>query len=914
MAKYKLQPSLRQSDVQISQSKADSSASYLKSVSDSIIAPIHGSAWKILVIDDDPDIILLTKIVLEQLKFKDRPVKLITGNSGHTARQLITEHADAAVILLDVVMETDTTGFEVVKFVREEMNNTLVRIILRTGQTGLGSELDVINNFDINDYKNKSELTTSNLAISVIAALRAYDDLITIQSLAYSNEQLEQLVYERTQALNESNKMLKQQLEIRLQMLEDFRHNQYLLAEAQRIANIGNFVWNLQTGEMAWSDQIFQLLGFDRDQIQPSWDAILNMIPEQYRAQVEAAVSQTTSSDQPYSIAHGIVLNDGRTLFVRQQGQIETLHDSEKRILIGTIQDITESHRSEEIMRKLSAAVEQTADLVMITTLEGVIEYVNRSFVAMTGYSMEEVAGKTSAILNSGKHRVDVFRDLWSTILRGEVFSGVLINQRKDGSHYYEEKTITPLRDTNGAITHFISTGKDITQRMTDEERLRHLVSHDVLTGLPNRMLLSDRVEQAIARARWHERKVAVLFLDVDRFKIFNDTLGHAAGDNLLIQMSQRLLSCVREGDTVARLGGDEFAVLLNDIRSKNDIDTVADSILKEIQKPFLLERREYFTSASIGISFFPDDGETEVELLKKADTAMYFSKSRGKNCASFYTFGNENQANEKLALESQLRRALERDQFELHYQPQLDIFFGEIIGIEALLRWNHPDKGIVAPNKFIPILEESGMILPVGEWVIRRACEQARARQLEGMQPLRVAVNVSINQFKEQNFFDIVENILNETGLAPKYLELEITESILINNVNEAFRLLCRLNELGVQLAIDDFGTGYSSMNYLSRLPFDLLKIDRSFIAASTNSKEDATIVNTVIALAHSLDMQVIAEGVETAEQLRLLHQAGCNLIQGYLCGKPQPLAEIDAALRDEGNVPFYRCLEDLR
>lgn len=912
MAKHELQPALRLKDDVMSETKHSSVASYCGSASN--VVPLPGSEWKIIVIDDDPDVIMLMKIVLGKIVFKERLVRLIIGNSAHSAKQLLREHPDAAVILLDVVMETDTAGLDVVRFIRKEINNTLIRIILCTGQTALAPEQEIINNFDINDYKDKSELTASKLITTIIASLRGYDDLITIKSLVHSNEQLEQLVQERTQALNDSNAMLQQQLEIRQQLLDDFQYNQYLLAEAQRIANIGNFVWDLHTGVMTWSEQLFTLLKYAHNEIQPSWNAILNLIPEQHRTEVKKTISQAIFTKQPYSVEHGILLEDGSTLYVRQQGQVETNGNSEKNTLIGTIQDITASHRSEEIMRKLSAAVEQTADLVMITTLEGVIEYVNRSFTTMTGYSTTEIIGKTPAILNSGKHRQEFFHDLWNTVLRGEVYHGVLINQRKDGSHYYEEKTITPLRDTTGIITHFISTGKDITQRMADEERVRHLVNHDVLTGLPNRMLLSDRIEQAIARARWRDRKVAVLFLDVDRFKIFNDTLGHDAGDNLLIQMSERLLTCVREGDTVARLGGDEFSILLNDIRSKTDINAVTDNILAEMQKPFLLTDREYFTTASIGVSFFPDDGETGAELLKKADGAMYFSKSRGKNCASFYTSEYESQANEKLTLESELRRALERDQFELHYQPQLDIFSGELIGVEALLRWNHPDKHAIAPKKFIPILEETGMILPVGEWVIRRACEQAYARQQAGMKPLRVAVNVSINQFRDKKFVGIINTILNDTGLDAKYLELEITESILIHNINEAFRILRQLNGLGVQLAIDDFGTGYSSMNYLSRLPFDMLKIDRSFIAASTNSKEDATIVNTVVALAHSLNMQVIAEGVETPEQLKLLHQAGCNLIQGYLCGKPQPLDAIDAMLKDGSDAMFYRCLDHLK
>lgn len=882
---------------------ADSSRPYVGSTE---------NCWKVLVVDDDPDVHHVTRMVLGNLEFKKRRINILTANSGLVAKQLILDHPDIAVILLDVVMETDCSGLDVVRFVRNDLKNTMARIILRTGQPGFAPERQVINDFEINDYKDKSDLTAPKLITSIVTSLRGYDDLKTIQALLHSNEKLEQLVCDRTQVLQVAHDELKQQSEARLQILQKLHSTQYLLDEAQRIAKIGNFIWNLQSDAMTWSEQVYKLLEIDPNQFHPSLLEMLKFIPDKQRGQVESEISRAVASGEPYSIEHSMLLPDGRSIVVRQQGQ--TLYKGEPAIhyLIGILQDITEQHRADEHMRKLSTAIEQAADSVMITSRKGVIEYVNSAFTTITGYSKDEAIGKTPAILKSEKQNPSFYRNLWKTIQRGEIFSDVLINRRKDGGDYYEEKTIAPQRDKEGLITHFISTSRDITRRMADQDRLHQMAHHDALTGLPNRILLHDRIEQAVARCRWHDRKVAVLFLDMDRFKIINDTLGHDAGDALLIKMSERLLDCVREGDTVARLGGDEFAIVLNDMQLKNDIHTLAEIILKAMREPFLLKGRELFMTTSIGISFFPDDGQSGVDLLKKADVAMYSSKGQGKNCFSFYDSGLESATTEILTLESQLRRALEREQYELHYQPQLDILSGEITGVEALLRWNHPEQRAVTPYQFIPILEETGMILPVGEWVMRRACEQERARQLNGLKPLRVSVNVSIRQFRERNFVTTLEKILNETGLEPRYLELEITEGVLINNMTETSHILHQLHELGIGLAIDDFGTGYSSMNYLSRLPFDLLKIDRSFITESTNSKDDAAIVTAVVTLAHALNMRVIAEGVETPEQLKLLHHLGCDLIQGYLCSPPRHMSEINTALNDNDNR-IYRCLDCL-
>jgi diguanylate cyclase (GGDEF)-like protein len=399
---------------------------------------------------------------------------------------------------------------------------------------------------------------------------------------------------------------------------------------------------------------------------------------------------------------------------------------------------------------------------------------------------------------------------------------------------------------------------------------------------------------------------VAVLFLDMDRFKVINDTLGHEVGDSLLKGMAARLGECVREGDTVARLGGDEFAVVLNDIASLEDVTQVARKILEAINRPFHVAGRELFATTSVGISRFPDDGSDGLTLLKKADVAMYRAKASGKNNYRFYTEEDENKSIRRLSMETCLRRALHRNEFSLHYQPQLHLREHRIIGLEALLRWQNPEHPDASPAQFIPLLEETGMILPVGEWVLYNACRQAVEYQRAGGDPLRVSVNISIAQFRQDNFAGHVGAILRDTGLDPTLLELEITEGVLIDNIQEGGKTLNRIHELGVTLAIDDFGTGYSSMNYLRRLPFDVLKIDRSFVQDATRSRDDAAIVTAIITLAHTMGLEVVAEGVETEDQLDFLVNLGCDMIQGYLCSPPIPADNLQRLHECELNSRF--------
>ncbi len=558
--------------------------------------------------------------------------------------------------------------------------------------------------------------------------------------------------------------------------------------------------------------------------------------------------------------------------------------------------EIVERSQLEAQSVKLSRAIEQAADAVMITDRQGYIEYVNPAFEAMTGYTRAEAIGKKPSLVKSGQHDAGFYSQLWGTISRGEVFQDVLVNRRKNGMLYYEEKTITPLKDRANNITHYIATGKDITDRMQTQERLHYLAYNDLLTNLPNRLLFLERVGHALKGRRGPDHRLAILYLDLDRFKIINDTLGHQVGDSLLQKIAGLLPSTVGAGDTVARLGGDEFGVLLEDAPTLDGVTALARRILAVFAQPFQIGGRELYIAPSIGVSVYPDDGDDAHVLLKNADVAMYRAKDQGGNNYQYYSADMSSKAFERLSLETSLRRALEREEFRVYFQPQIELASGKVTGAEALIRWQHPDLGLVNPLEFIPLLEETGLIVPVGEWVVKQACEWAVAWQQH--QPLRVSVNLSGRQFRDPRLSGQVLKILESTGLKPEMLEMEITESVLMQSDKTSADNLLALDRIGVRLAIDDFGTGYSSLSYLKRFPIKTLKIDRAFIRDLNTDPDDAAIVTAIIAMARSLEMEVVAEGVETTQQLNFLRELGCGAIQGFLISKALPVVEINRFL----------------
>jgi len=570
-----------------------------------------------------------------------------------------------------------------------------------------------------------------------------------------------------------------------------------------------------------------------------------------------------------------------------------------ERYLQAIVRDITERKRGEEMVARLGRVLDSSSNEIYVfdaATLR--FAQVNEGARRNLGYSMEELAGLTPDDIKP-EHTHETFEALLAPLRRHEtsVSTFETVHRRKDGSLYPVEVHMQLFDAENPPV--FVAVITDITDRMEAQMQLQFLAHHDALTNLPNRALFLERLDHALTRARWTKRPLAVLFLDLDRFKNINDTLGHDIGDSTLRVAAKRLTDCVREGDTVARFGGDEFTVLLEDLANSDDVPNVAQKILEALSRPFDVEGREFVVTTSIGISLYPSDGEDSLKLLRNADTAMYRAKEQGRNKYQFYSSEMSAKALEKFMLESSLRHALERQEFLLYYQPQVSLATGKITGVEALLRWQHPELGLVSPAQFIPVAEETGLMKSIDEWVLRTACAQAQAWRSAGLPPLTMIVNLSGRTFNEPRMMETVSQVLASSCFAPGSLELEITESVLMHNAQATVEMLEQLNRMGLKLAVDDFGTGYSSLSYLKRFPIDTLKIDQSFVRDVTSDADDASLVMAIIAMGHALQLNVIAEGVETPEQLDFLRRHGCDGMQGYLFSRPLPTEEITRLLQ---------------
>lgn len=739
-------------------------------LTNNVISSSERDYWHIFIVDDDVSIHQITELILSDYTFGSIPLKFTHAYSAKEAQDLLENENDFAVLFLDVVMETDHAGLDLVNYIRNVIKNQFLRIILRTGQPGLAPELRAITEYDINDYKEKSELTADKMISCVTAALRSFRDITTIHELANLRKKLQLQITEHNEELRNVNQKLKSEIDERIKI---------------------------------------------------------------------------------------------------EQQLASTNH-------------------------KLISIINNSSALISLKDMEGRYDMVNEAFKKHLKLKLNDIIGKTDR---------DIFTEDTAEIIKNSDQQVIQSKQPLqceeilpsiEGDHYYLCVKF-PLFDDKGGVYRICSICTDITERLQSQSKILYLAQYDLLTDLPNRSLFIDRLEQAISRTPWHKDHIAVLFIDLDKFKAINDTLGHDVGDQLLIEVSKRLKSKIRKGDSVCRLGGDEFSILLTELANENDITRIAENILTSLSEPYMINGRELIVTSSIGISRSPLDASEVHLLMKKADIAMYKAKNLGRNRYCFYLKEDDARASEQLALEVDMRKMLTTDKVQLFllYQPKVDINSGESTSVEALVRWLHPTKGVIPPSEFIPLLEETGLIIEAGKWILHEACRFASRANNMGYK-VKVAVNLSSRQLKQDDLLDMIQETLTTTACQPNWLELEVTEGVIIDDFEHVKTILDAISALGVSLAIDDFGTGYSSLSYLKHLPFNTLKIDRSFIVDAPTNSKDKAIVTTIAQLAYNLDMTVVAEGVETNEQYHVVksvikeHEKKQNQIQGFIFSKP--------------------------
>ncbi|HEY1252736.1 MAG TPA: EAL domain-containing protein [Thermoanaerobaculia bacterium] len=647
------------------------------------------------------------------------------------------------------------------------------------------------------------------------------------------------------------------------------------------------------SNRMVWFGDIDRILGYGAGEFPRTLEAWEKAIHPEDHSRVMAAVARHFENGEHFFEEYRVQRKDGSLLHWHHSGTLLRGGEGRPTRCIGTVTDISGRRQIEEALRlsekRYRTLFERNLAGVYRSTLDGRILDCNESFARIFGYaSREEVLQQTA--WDMYLKREDREAAVAKLLERQNLTNYEICLRRKDGSTVWVLESENLIEGSDGRLSIIEGTAIDITERKRAEEQVKHLAFHDPLTNLPNRLLFNDRLTLAVAQAHRHNQKLAVLFLDLDRFKVINDSLGHSVGDELLRQVAERIQEHVREGDTVARLGGDEFTLLVPGITAEEDAAKIARKICDAVHDPFWIDGRELFVTTSLGVSVYPSDGHDAETLVRNADSAMYRAKEQGRDNYQLYTPAMNAKAIERLSLESRLRQAVANDELELHFQPFFDLKTAEVLGAEALLRWRHPELGLIPPGEFIPIAELSGLIVPIGEWVLRTACAEARKWHENGYPAMTVSVNLSSRQFQQTDLVSQVTHALEETGLEADKLDLEITESNAMQNAEHSINTLWGLKKQGVRISMDDFGTGYSSLNYLKRFPIDRIKLDQSFVRDLPGDKDDAAIAMAVIAMGRSLELVVIAEGVETEEQLRFLSNHHCDQLQGFLLSRPLP------------------------
>jgi diguanylate cyclase (GGDEF)-like protein/PAS domain S-box-containing protein len=669
------------------------------------------------------------------------------------------------------------------------------------------------------------------------------------------------------------------------------------LAEAQRIAHIGSWEWEVGPDALTWSDELHRIFGVDPAEFEPSYDDFLDRIPDEDRETVRAGLAACCEARQPFALVHRIVRPDGELRWLSCEGLVEVDGSGTVLRLRGTAQDVTGRRRVEEQFRDL---LETAPDGIVIVDGDGRIVLVNQQTETLFGWSRDQLIGQSVELLlperfagRHARHRRGYASDLELRPMGADLD---LYARRADGTEFPVEISLSPLRTDQGVLVS--AAVRDVSERKQAQLQLAHQALHDPLTGLPNRVLVAERLEQALARSAGTGSEVAVLFVDLDRFKVINDSRGHAAGDELLVIVAERLRRVVRTSDVVARFGGDEFVVVCEDRTAAFEASLVAERITEVLRDPILVDGQEIFLSASVGIAVADGAGSSD-SLLRDADAAMYRAKERGRARSEFFDATMRTEAIEHLETQSALHRAIERDELRIFYQPVVELETGAVTGVEALVRWEHPQHGLVSPASFVPLAEETGLIVPIGAWVLDQATAQlGRWREQSWGRSLTMNVNLSARQLRQPDLLATLLSSLLSSGIEPSALCLELTETTFMEDAGSHRTTLAAIKELGVGLAIDDFGTGYSSLTYLKRFPVSVLKIDQAFVRGLGQDAADTAIVKSVIDLAHALSLLVVAEGVETADQVAYLRRLGCDLAQGYYFAGPQTSQDLELAL----------------
>jgi diguanylate cyclase (GGDEF)-like protein/PAS domain S-box-containing protein len=683
----------------------------------------------------------------------------------------------------------------------------------------------------------------------------------------------------------------------------DLRRNGERLNAAQRIAQLGSWEIDLATMQVRCSDELYRIFEIPRVEGGAPYDDFLVRIHPEDRVIVDKTLKESVAHHGPESLKHRLEMPDGRVKYVLECWETEFGQDGQPLRLIGTSQDISTQHETEAQMRLLASAVQHSGEAILITDVHNNIITVNPAFTRLTGYSAQEATGQNPRFLSAGRTTPEEYARMWEDIIERGFWQGEIWDRRKDGGIYPKWISISVIRDEEGQILYHIAHFTDVSIERATEERLHHIAHHDVLTGLLNRLSLKGRMDQALATARRDGSRVAVMFIDLDRFKVINDTLGHHVGDELLIEVARRLRDTVRDSDVVARLGGDEFVIMLSGVDHTSSVALVAEKLVASVGVSCQIGGFDLYTSPSIGIAIFPTDGIDGETLMKNADAAMYHAKAAGRNNFQFFDAKMNDVALDRLKTEHALRQALSRDEFRLHFQPIINMDSGKVAGVEALVRWQHPEKGLLAPGSFIGIAEETGLIQPLGEWVLWAACRQLAEFYAAGLSGIKMGINISAIQMRNGNLPVITRGIIEAYNLKPADLIFEITESVAMEQPLETVRILDILHGMGIVVAIDDFGTGYSSLGYLRMFPLHHLKLDRSFVEEIGAETDGSVICDATIGLAHNLGLKVVAEGVETLEQLDYLRSRGCDLVQGYLYSRPVPAAEVIAFIRQHNS-----------